>query len=550
MIVQNSRIKIKRSTVSGVTPTIPISDDHTDGTWLETDLYIGELFLNEADDTLWIRTQNGIMVVTGTGASPITDYVPASTGGTYLGDITMPNLFVTDIDAASINVSGNVVANAFIGDGSGLTGIVATWDGGLVNLDSVFNGLITFENDITINGDINADSGDININANITTNDITSSGTVQAAAFVGDGSGLTGIPGSGNDYTTVAYLDGNIIKFDRTDLVEAYEVDLSSIVSAPIGSLSFNTTNNVLEIQLTDGTIYSISIDTFTTLTVAGNLTADNFIGDGSLLTNVPGTNQTLAETLVNGNITDGTDMEITIGDSLRFTPSDVNENYLETVDNGGGNFVTNIYANYDDGVGYSQTNTTSYDNLNGLTIYSDENSTAQESWFYATLGVNGINLKHQNKTTNKNYWLYTQNEGYTDSSVGVKSYEWVGDVFKVQKSRNVELTAGSTHAIWASEILSEGHIAQYKINIFGRVPSDSSQCLQTEIKVVVGIGASGIPYFVGSPIADNFSTMNLCDYNLIVSSNKVVLTIHNVESFSIDYSVRTEELIKQPVTY
>ena len=60
MAQQDSRIKVKRSTVTTTEPTAAPSSDHTDGTWTSADLYVGELFLNTADDRLWIRTDAGI----------------------------------------------------------------------------------------------------------------------------------------------------------------------------------------------------------------------------------------------------------------------------------------------------------------------------------------------------------------------------------------------------------------------------------------------------------------------------------------------------------
>ena len=44
MATQDSRIKIKRSTITATVPTVPSSNDHTDGTWIATDIYKGELF--------------------------------------------------------------------------------------------------------------------------------------------------------------------------------------------------------------------------------------------------------------------------------------------------------------------------------------------------------------------------------------------------------------------------------------------------------------------------------------------------------------------------
>lgn len=65
MATQDSRILIKRSTVAGVVPTVPSSNDHTDGTWLATDIYKGELYYNQADNILYTRSDAGIKVVSG-----------------------------------------------------------------------------------------------------------------------------------------------------------------------------------------------------------------------------------------------------------------------------------------------------------------------------------------------------------------------------------------------------------------------------------------------------------------------------------------------------
>lgn len=58
---QFSRIRIKRSTTALEVPTVPASDDHTDGTWLSTDIYKGELFINLPDGKIYTRTDSGIV---------------------------------------------------------------------------------------------------------------------------------------------------------------------------------------------------------------------------------------------------------------------------------------------------------------------------------------------------------------------------------------------------------------------------------------------------------------------------------------------------------
>jgi hypothetical protein len=64
--IQDSRILIKSSTVTTIVPTVPSSNDHTDGTWLITDLYKGELFINQADEKIFYRAESGIIEIGGT----------------------------------------------------------------------------------------------------------------------------------------------------------------------------------------------------------------------------------------------------------------------------------------------------------------------------------------------------------------------------------------------------------------------------------------------------------------------------------------------------
>lgn len=56
MNILDARILLKRSTTAGVVPTIPASSSHTDGTWINTDVYSGEAFLNTVDQRIFVRT--------------------------------------------------------------------------------------------------------------------------------------------------------------------------------------------------------------------------------------------------------------------------------------------------------------------------------------------------------------------------------------------------------------------------------------------------------------------------------------------------------------
>ena len=64
------RMILKVSNVENDVATIPSTSDHTDGSWLNTDIYEGELFLNVVNNILQTRTEAGIVTLyDGAGSS-------------------------------------------------------------------------------------------------------------------------------------------------------------------------------------------------------------------------------------------------------------------------------------------------------------------------------------------------------------------------------------------------------------------------------------------------------------------------------------------------
>lgn len=134
-IDQYSRIINHSITTSGQTFTIPTSNDHTDQTWLSTDLYIGEIGANVTDDKVYIRTNNGIIQL-GTSASnsagatnsPFIFTTPNITiSSTYSVDAIIPRSgYFTDLGSSTLPwkdlyVGGRSSAIGIIyGGGSGL----------------------------------------------------------------------------------------------------------------------------------------------------------------------------------------------------------------------------------------------------------------------------------------------------------------------------------------------------------------------------------------------------------------------------------------------
>jgi hypothetical protein len=94
---------------------------------------------------------------------------------------------------------------------------------------------------------------------------------------------FTGGTGGDNYYTTGVTLDGNVLVFDRNDLLSAYTVDLSAItVSGDYLPLSGGTINgNLVVTGITSSFIYETNIDCGTSSSIYNNIVDG---GSGSTL--------------------------------------------------------------------------------------------------------------------------------------------------------------------------------------------------------------------------------------------------------------------------
>lgn len=112
-IEQYSRIINHGITTAGTTFTVPTSNDHTDETWLATDLYIGEIGINLTDDKIWMRTNNGLVqIATGTSSGGSTASTAAVfvwnspnivIGSTYSADaVTRRSGYYTDLGTTTL----------------------------------------------------------------------------------------------------------------------------------------------------------------------------------------------------------------------------------------------------------------------------------------------------------------------------------------------------------------------------------------------------------------------------------------------------------------
>ena len=112
MATQDSRIKIKRSTITATVPTVPSSNDHTDGTWIATDIYKGELFFNQADGVLWSRDDNGVTCLGGSASLTIASADVLTLNSTPITIIGAVAGYAIEVISASVKIDYNTTPYA------------------------------------------------------------------------------------------------------------------------------------------------------------------------------------------------------------------------------------------------------------------------------------------------------------------------------------------------------------------------------------------------------------------------------------------------------
>ena len=114
MATQDSRIKIKRSTISGTTPTVAPSDDHTQPSpaWIATDIYKGELFINQADNVIWSRGDDGVFCIGGSAELTIASADVLTLNSTPLTIVSAVSGYAIEVVSASRKLDFNTTAYA------------------------------------------------------------------------------------------------------------------------------------------------------------------------------------------------------------------------------------------------------------------------------------------------------------------------------------------------------------------------------------------------------------------------------------------------------
>jgi hypothetical protein len=276
-----------------------LARDHTDATWKlftnlvnepttvidwanasYADFKAGNIYASNANlgnlTTSNYFSGNGSLLTSLTGAN-VTGYVPlanaanTATSATTAGTVTtnaQPN--ITSVGTlTSLSVTGNVSANYFIGDGSQLTGLPASYS-----------------------------------NTNVAAYLPTYTGNVSANYFIGNGSTLTNLTGA----NVTGYVPLANAANTATSATTAGTVTTNAQPNiTSVGTLSsLSVTGNVSAGNLkTDNLLYANGVawsfgSTYSNTNVAaylptytGNVSANYFIGNGATLTNIIGANVT-----------------------------------------------------------------------------------------------------------------------------------------------------------------------------------------------------------------------------------------------------------------
>ena len=148
-------------------------------------------------------------------------------GHTELDDVNVSGVLTSSeikvgsavtINPSGLNVVGIVTATAFVGDGSGLTGVANT---DVITSDFILTGIITAKNNIYVGNPVSPGIG-ITLNAN---GSAVYSGSITASSFVGDGSNLTGVNAGYWEQTDAGINTTSSVGIGTTNPTRTLDVD-------------------------------------------------------------------------------------------------------------------------------------------------------------------------------------------------------------------------------------------------------------------------------------------------------------------------------------
>ena len=187
----------------------------------------------------------------------------------FAGGVNANNVVLT-IQGNGITTSGNATAVYFIGNGSQLTGLPATYSNIQTKAYTETIGLTNYSN-VNVKAYTEA-MGFANYgDSNVATYLNTYTGNISAGYFIGDGSQLTGLS------IPVTYSNVNVKAYTET-----------------MGFRNYSNTNVIAYLNATGYNLYSnVNVAAYlstATINTTGNITAANFIGNISITGNVVGT--------------------------------------------------------------------------------------------------------------------------------------------------------------------------------------------------------------------------------------------------------------------
>jgi len=287
----DARHRIKRSILTGVTPTVPPSNDFTDGTWLNTDIRAAEFFFNVPDQKLWIGTDTGsIEIPLIGGSSPTLSQVLAADNvtGSYNIVVTSNQSITSANFLTSVGAGGQLDLDYFGSPGE----VSLSTDGGAQGESYLYmtptstdlvggsGGSIGLTGDVTINaatgsrayirggsngflveGRYNsAGSGDIivfkdNFGANLTSSNNVKPGIIIGSQNSTMSSGITNSLILGGTTNVVSAVNSVILGGNNNTLTSTY-----SIMSGSFNTDSFNTCNITSGTNNIINTAYSLLV--------------------------------------------------------------------------------------------------------------------------------------------------------------------------------------------------------------------------------------------------------------------------------------------------
>lgn len=162
------RMILKVSDVENDVATIPSTNDHTDGSWLTTDIYEGELFLNVVNNILQTRTEAGIVTLYDGAGTSVNwgDILGTLSDQTDLQNALNEKINYSDFSPShsllaqqsgtgtptALTVGNNTLVGRLSGGGSEITDLSATDVKGLLNY--YLNEIIDVQINNPVAGDI------------------------------------------------------------------------------------------------------------------------------------------------------------------------------------------------------------------------------------------------------------------------------------------------------------------------------------------------------------------------------------------------------------